>query len=104
MLLFKMEIHIHIDYLDRRVDIDFTLARFLGKPRNDKNWNVVKNKEIIIENDVWIGMRSIILKGVTIGEKSIVAAGSVVTKSVPANTIVAGNPAKVVKYLKEYKK
>ena len=78
-------------------------ARFLGKPRNDKNWEVVKSKEIAIENDVWIGMKSIILKGVTIGEKSIVAAGSVVTKSVPANTIVAGNPAKVVKHLKEYK-
>ena len=42
-------------------------------------------------------MHAIVLKGVTIGENSVVAAGAVVTKSVPANTVVAGNPAVVVK-------
>ena len=46
---------------------------------------------------MWIGRNSIISKGVTIGENSIVAAGSVVTKDVPPNCIVGGNPAKVVK-------
>ncbi len=50
-----------------------------------------------IADNVWIGMNAVILKGVTIGENSVVAAGSVVTKSVAANSVVAGNPATVVK-------
>jgi acetyltransferase-like isoleucine patch superfamily enzyme len=50
-----------------------------------------------IANNVWIGMNAVILKGVTIGENSVVAAGSVVTKNVEPNTVVAGNPAQVVK-------
>jgi acetyltransferase-like isoleucine patch superfamily enzyme len=53
----------------------------------------------IIEDDVWIGCNSVILKGVTIGKRSIVSAGSVVTKSVPPGTIVAGNPAVVIKQI-----
>ena len=52
---------------------------------------------VIISDNVWIGMNATILKGVTIGENSVVAAGSVVTKSVPPNVVVAGNPAVVVK-------
>lgn len=54
---------------------------------------------IKIEDDVWIGCKSIILKGVTIGKGSIVAAGSVVTKDVPEGVMVAENPAKIVKRL-----
>lgn len=50
-----------------------------------------------IDDDVWIGAGSIILPGVTIGPRSIVAAGSVVTKSFPSDVVIAGNPAKVVK-------
>ncbi len=52
---------------------------------------------ITIGDDVWIGGGCTILAGVTIGDNSIVAAGSVVTKDVPSNTIVAGNPAKRIK-------
>lgn len=52
---------------------------------------------IKIGDHVWIGMRSIILKGVTIGDNVVIAAGSVVTKDVPSNTLVAGIPAKVIK-------
>ena len=52
---------------------------------------------IEIENHVWIGAKATIIKGVTIGEGSVVAAGSVVTKDVPAHSLVAGVPAKVVK-------
>lgn len=56
-----------------------------------------KNRPVKIMNDVWIGARSLILPGVTIGEGSIIAAGSVVTKDVPSYCIVGGNPAKVIK-------
>lgn len=52
---------------------------------------------VLIKNDVWIGANCIILPGVTIGEGSIVAAGSVVTKDVPSHVYVAGVPAKVIK-------
>ena len=52
---------------------------------------------VIIEDNVWIGYRCIVLKGVTIGHGAVVGAGSVVTKNVPPCTIAAGNPAKVVK-------
>lgn len=54
-------------------------------------------KSITIGDHVWIGRRAMIFKGVTIGDRAIVAAGAVVTKDVPPDTIVAGNPAKVVK-------
>jgi len=54
-------------------------------------------KSIVIENNVWIGGRSVILPGVTIREGAIVAAGSLVTKDVEAYKIVGGNPAKVIK-------
>lgn len=57
----------------------------------------MKRKPIVIEKNVWIGTKSVILKGVTIGEGAIVAAGSVVTKDVPAHSLVAGNPARVIK-------
>ncbi|PEJ60091.1 maltose acetyltransferase [Bacillus sp. AFS002410] len=52
---------------------------------------------ITIGDDVWIGGSCTILPGITIEDNSIVAAGSVVTKDVPANTVVAGNPAKFIK-------
>lgn len=65
-----------------------------------KDWSVVKTAPIHINEKVWIGMNAIILKGVTIGEGAIVGAGSVVTKDVPPWTVVAGNPARVVKKLK----
>jgi acetyltransferase-like isoleucine patch superfamily enzyme len=54
-------------------------------------------KSVTIKRNVWIGANATILPGVTIGENSIVAAGAVVTKDVPANTIVAGVPAKIVR-------
>lgn len=50
-----------------------------------------------IGNHVWIGAKSIILKGVTIGDGAVVAAGSVVTKDVPAGALVGGNPAKIIR-------
>lgn len=52
---------------------------------------------IIIEDDVWIGANAVILAGVTIGKHSVVAAGSIVKRSVPPFSIIAGNPARIIK-------
>lgn len=68
---------------------------------NSHNWNNHPSKPVHIENGVWIGARAIILKGITIGECAIIGAGSVVTKDVKPYTIVAGNPAKVVKTINQ---
>ena len=57
--------------------------------------------DIILHDDVWVGTGAIILAGVTVGKGAIVAAGSVLTKDVEAGSIVAGNPAKVVRKLSE---
>lgn len=70
-----------------------------GYPGLGNGWELAESKPITIEDAAWIGMSSVILKGVTIGEGAIVARNSVVTKDVPPYTIVAGNPAKVVKTL-----
>lgn len=55
-------------------------------------------KPVVIGNDVWIGTRTIILPGVTVGSHSIIGAGSVVTEDVPEWAIAAGNPARVIQY------
>lgn len=55
---------------------------------------------IIIENGVWVGANSILLDGITVGQNSVIGAGSVVTKNVKPYTVVAGNPAKIIKHLK----
>jgi len=52
-------------------------------------------KPVVIGDNVWIGTRSIIFKGVSIGNNSVVAAGSVITQRVPSNSLAIGNPARV---------
>ena len=59
----------------------------------------LRTAPVRIADNVWIGMNAVILKGVTIGENAVVAAGAVVSKNVAPNTVVAGNPAVVVKQL-----
>lgn len=66
----------------------------------NKNWENVQSSRIEIHDKVWIGFDVLILKGVIIGEGAIIGAKSVVTKSVPPWTVVAGNPAIIVKQLK----
>lgn len=56
---------------------------------------------VVIEDDVWIGAHAIVLKGVTIGARSVIGAGSVVTHSIPPDSIAAGNPCRVIKKLND---
>lgn len=58
-------------------------------------------KPIVIERNVWIAAGATVIGGVTIGENSVVAAGAVVTRDVPPDTLVAGNPARVVRSIAE---
>lgn len=68
---------------------------------NPENRGTMFLKPIVLEKRSWIGANATILPGIRIGENSVVAAGSVVTKDVPANTIVAGNPAKFMSNLED---
>ena len=68
-----------------------------GKMQSDEDWKVIPT---FIKKGASIGSSATILAGVTIGEKAIIGAGSVVTKDVPPSTIVAGNPAKVLRKVK----
>lgn len=76
--------HHPLNYLDRRENKD----------------EETKSLPIVIEDDVFIGANCIIGKGVTIGARSIIAAGSVVVKDIPADVIAGGNPCKIIKSLK----
>lgn len=78
-----------------RLDHDF---RVVGTPVRFSPWVGESNQadKVIIEDDVWLGYGSIVLTGVRIGRGSIIAAGSVVTKDIPAYSIAAGIPAKVI--------
>ena len=84
---------------DPQTRIEMCKTGFYGEA-----WSQTRSdsKPVVIEDNVWIGERSTILKGVHIGKGSIVASNSVVTKDVPPYTIVAGNPAKVVKHIEGY--
>jgi acetyltransferase-like isoleucine patch superfamily enzyme len=62
----------------------------------NKDWSNVSTKKITIGDKVWIGFNAAILKGVTIGERSVIGACSVVTDDVPPDSVVTGNPARVV--------
>ena len=65
----------------------------------DRAIPVGNTSPIILEENVWVGDRAVVGKGVTIGKNSIVAAGAVVVKDVPKNVVVGGNPAKIIKEL-----
>ena len=65
----------------------------------DTDWHDAGSAPVIIGSNVWLGMNVIVLKGVTIGDHTTIAANSVVTKDIPANVLAAGQPAKVVKHL-----
>jgi acetyltransferase-like isoleucine patch superfamily enzyme len=72
-------------------------GRYMVDVREDEK-RPEDDRDVVIEDDVWIGTRAIILHGVNIGRGSIVGAGAIVTKSVPPYSIVAGNPAEVIRF------
>jgi acetyltransferase-like isoleucine patch superfamily enzyme len=84
-----------IDAHQRERDWKIIVGQLSG-PRTN-----ISSAPVVIGKRVWIGLNTIVTKGVTIGDHSIVAAGSVVVKDVPDNVIVAGNPAQIVKELKQ---
>ncbi len=75
----------------------FTEAVAWSKGKFPNVYDGIPSEPIIISDYVWIGANSVILKGSTIGEGAIVGAGSVVTRDVPPYTIVAGNPAQIIR-------
>lgn len=79
------------------VDSDF---HALWPPQNrELNPGFEGDRDVSVGENVWIGMHSIILKGVRIGDNSIVGAGSIVTRDIPPNCIAGGNPAKIIRRL-----
>jgi acetyltransferase-like isoleucine patch superfamily enzyme len=84
-----------LDPAQRLLDAQALAPYFAGRPPRPP----LRTAPVIIGDNVWVGMNAVILKGVTIGDNAVVAAGAVVSKSVPANTVVAGNPAVVIKEL-----
>jgi maltose O-acetyltransferase len=77
----------------------YTAAHLLrAEPRNQ---GLEVAKPIVIEDNVWLGGGAILLPGVTIGRNAVVGAGAVVTRDVPTNTVVAGNPARVIREIEQ---
>lgn len=92
-----------VNWSERKNDTiqEFKDLKTYGDLIKNKNWDVVKTAPITIEDKVWIGVGCKILKGVTIGEGAVIAAGSVVTRDVTPWTVWGGNPATFLKSCKE---
>ena len=84
-----------IDAAQRRLDTLALAPFYSNRPPRPP----LRTAPVLIRDNVWIGMNALVLKGVTIGENSVIAAGAVVSKDVPPNVVVAGNPGVVVKQL-----
>lgn len=92
-----------IDTNSHELDASERSARYKDLIANghwEDKGNII-SKPVVINDDVWISFGVTILKGVIIGQGAIIAAGSVVTKEVPDFAVVAGNPAKVIRYVNE---
>lgn len=81
-------------------DIDISQYKGWYKEMQEKHRNnsLKRKRTLIVGNDVWIGNGAKVLQGVTIGDGAVVGAGAIVTKDVPPYAIVAGNPAKIIRY------
>jgi galactoside O-acetyltransferase len=93
-----------LDWEERKHDVTQCGVDYRKTPEDfarNKNWSVVKMALIHVQAKAWIGFGVSILKGVTVGEGAVIGAGSVVTHDVPPYTLVAGNPAQVIRTLDE---
>ena len=81
--------------------LDYLARRRKKTPNTADITTTVQSAPITIEDDVWIGANCQILKGVTIGARTVIGAGSVVTKSIPADSIAAGNPCRVIRRINQ---
>ena len=90
-IIIDNDAHPH-DYIKRR-------RNYIQDVGKDVFYSSIPVSPIVIEDDVWIGARCQVLKGVHIGARSIIAAGSIVTKDIPSDVIAAGNPCRVIKRL-----
>ena len=77
----------------------YTAAHHLQAASRIQGWEVAK--PIVIEDCVWVGGAAILLPGVRVGRNAVVGAGAVVTRDVPADTVVAGNPARVIRTIEQ---
>jgi maltose O-acetyltransferase len=77
----------------------YTPGHLLQAQARNQGWEVAK--PVVIEDNVWIGGGAILLPGVTVGRNAVVGAGAVVSRDVPPNTVVAGNPARVIREIEE---
>ena len=107
--------HVYLNYLCNIVDNNevhigdhvmigpvvqiYTAAHLLEAEARIQGWEVTK--PIVIEDNVWLGGGAILLPGVKIGLNAVVGAGAVVTRSVPPNTVVAGNPARLIREIEQ---
>lgn len=95
-IIIDNDAHPH-DYIQRRL-------LFRKSQGEEIFYKTIPTAPIEIGDDVWIGARCLILKGVHIGARSIIAAGSVVTKDIPSDVIAGGNPCKVIRHLHDNNK
>lgn len=95
----KIGKHVNIGAGCLIMDSNFHSTDYLVRRDRSLDKRLQKTAPIVIEDDVFIGARSIICKGVTIGARSIIAAGSVVVKDIPSDCIAGGNPCNVIKKL-----
>jgi len=77
----------------------YAAAHALEAEARNQGWEVAR--PIVIEDNVWLGGGAIVLPGVRIGRNAVVGAGAVVTRDVAANTVVAGNPARVIREIEQ---
>lgn len=98
-ILDNNEVHIGHHVMIGPVVQIYTAAHLLQAESRIRGWETAK--PIVIEDNVWLGGGAILLPGVRIGRNAVVGAGAVVSRSVPANTVVAGNRATVIGEIKE---
>lgn len=98
-VLIAHNVNIH-DNISHPLDASLRHEHYIGiLTKGHPTSNIdLKEKKVIIKNDAWIGFNATILKGVTVGERAIVGACSVVTSDVPNDAIVVGNPARIISY------